>query len=161
MFDPKLLCLRDLPSITLDRRKELPQCQGVYFAITPESAVLYIGKARNIFKRWMQHHRLIDLKQTEGVLLAWLEIEGDTVTLDAVEAVCIEYFRPKLNGTETSPNSLGKKTFRICLPIELSNRLDELAKEEYRTPSAQLEWILKAAIQEYEAAEYTPDWDTD
>ena len=46
MFDPTTITLATLPSVAFERRRELPRCQGIYFAIIPDGTVLYIGKAQ-------------------------------------------------------------------------------------------------------------------
>lgn len=151
MFDPTQIDLTALPSVMMDRRCELPQCPGVYFAVAADGAVLYIGKARNIFNRWLGHHRLIDLKRADGVFISWLEIDGD---LDEIEHSCIEHFRPVLNGSDVSPNTRGKKTFSLRISDELMSRLADIAEIEYRTLSAQAEHFLKQAIEGYVPEEW-------
>jgi hypothetical protein len=138
-----------LPRVALEARCQLPKCQGIYFAVVA-GEVVYIGKAKNLNNRWLGHHRLIDLKQYDDVVLSWLQVDGDTLLLNAVESACIERFRPAMNGTEVSANSKGNKSFSVTLPQELSDRLDAIAKREWRTASKQLEAMLWKAIREYD-----------
>jgi hypothetical protein len=99
MFEPADLTVADLPSVSLERRCELPSCQGIYFVTASDGAVLYIGKSNNIFARWRGHHRLADLSSWEHVSISWLQFSGDAALLSEIERACIEYFSPLLNGS--------------------------------------------------------------
>src|SRR6266496_2962200 len=98
MFDPAQIELSDLPSVFFEARRNLPECQGIYFAVATDDTVLYIGKAKNINRRWLGHHRKSDVAEWEDVSIFWLQIDENTGLLDEIEQACIEYFNPILNG---------------------------------------------------------------
>lgn len=146
MFDPTLIDLAALPSVALTQRRALPQCSGIYFAVTPLCDVLYIGRAGNLFSRWTSHHRMTDLTKIGNVSIAWLELNAH---LGAAERACIEHFRPTLNGSLVGPNGSGKKTYAFKLSDSLIAQLAEIAEDEGRTLSGQMEWFLRRAIDAY------------
>lgn len=89
--------LLELPHVPLQRRRELPNQPRIYFALSKENEVLYIGKTQNIKQRWMQGHDRYPLFEYIGdVRLAWL-IVGDAGLLTEIELACIRYFRPRFN----------------------------------------------------------------
>jgi hypothetical protein len=45
-----------LPSKPIDRLYELPKVAGVYY-ITAWWIVFYVGKSKNLHRRWISHHR--------------------------------------------------------------------------------------------------------
>lgn len=97
MITPQSLDLSTLPSVTLERRCELPQESGIYFAIDTENVVQYIGLSKNIQRRWLQHHRYDVLATIDGVRIAYLLV-SDVTLLPEIEAALIEWFQPILNG---------------------------------------------------------------
>lgn len=55
---PESINILNLPSLPLKSRKDLPNCQGIYFVISSQGIIQYIGYTKNLKKRWQQHHRL-------------------------------------------------------------------------------------------------------
>ncbi|WP_319419096.1 GIY-YIG nuclease family protein [Pleurocapsa sp. FMAR1] len=49
--------LDKLPSTKLLNKDQLPQKSGIYFAVDEKKRLLYVGKAQNLYKRWLNHHR--------------------------------------------------------------------------------------------------------
>jgi excinuclease UvrABC nuclease subunit len=91
--------LEGLPSIAFSERTNLPQCCAVYFALSEQGAVLYIGKSMHLRSRWRQkphHHREQQLIEMGCTRLLWLVCPKDSL-LD-VEREMIEHFAPPLNG---------------------------------------------------------------
>lgn len=89
--------LPSLPSLPLERRKELPDIAAVYFVLQGVS-VLYIGQARHLKVRWSIHHRLQEFQQLRGLRIAWLETPVGR--LRAVEKHQIDEWKPRLNGSQ-------------------------------------------------------------
>ena len=88
--------LKDLPSLSLDQRGELPETPGVYLAIDGEGNVQYIGQAENLRTRWAYHHRRIELEvNSSDVRIAWVSV--DKPFLKHIEQALIAYFKPCLN----------------------------------------------------------------
>jgi len=96
MIDPSTINFTTLPSLPLNQRSQLPTDSCIYFALSAEGKVLYIGKSDNLAKRWRQHHRCQQLEAMDGVRLAWLQVE-DKESLLSIEAAMIKHFQPSLN----------------------------------------------------------------
>ncbi len=87
-----------LPSILLEQRRGLPSCSGIYFAISADDEVLYIGRSVNLAQRWISHHRHPELEEIGQVRIAWLEINEPNL-LPAIEEALIDWFAPSLNSS--------------------------------------------------------------
>lgn len=101
-------CLQDfpetalsiLPSVSLDRLQNLPECSAIYFVFNIFNHVFYVGKAINLKKRWQGHHRyqqLAKIHKKTLIKIAW--IECDSNLLAELESFYIDYFAPVLNNT--------------------------------------------------------------
>ncbi|MHC5778947.1 GIY-YIG nuclease family protein [Nostoc sp.] len=65
----------ELPFVSFQERKILPASSGIYFAISSNDKILYIGRSTNLRNRWKSHHREVQLKsQSEDIRLAWLQV---------------------------------------------------------------------------------------
>jgi len=121
-----------LPQTPLERKGELPDMSGIYFAIV-DSEILYIGKSTDLQQRWQAHHRLKQLKSYGNVILAWcLLADLEEYDLDQLEAACIEYFKPLLNGMAMPPEfvKVGVKDKLIRnIPNEVVEELERRAKD--------------------------------
>lgn len=86
-----------LPSLPLGSYRKFPDKPVCYFAMC-EDKILYIGKARSLFKRWSHrsHHRHGELQQYTNVRIAWIEFSDPELLLE-IEEVLIRYFNPELN----------------------------------------------------------------
>lgn len=151
-FDPTVVTPAALPSVPLAERKSLPPCQGIYFVLAGDERVLYIGRAKNLRSRWAMHHRLKDVTANGASSIHWLAFDGSSELLDGIEKACIEYFAPALNGVivDRHETRAGKISRTVMLPTELVARLEQIADEEYRTYSQQLEVFLERALTLYE-----------
>lgn len=151
MFNPSELSLAALPSVALESRCDLPMCQGVYFAVAHDGTVLYIGKAINIRKRWMGHHRKADIERWGDVSIFWLQFDGSAELLHEIEQACVKHFDPLLNKPFLGkPKREGATKRTYMLSDELINRLTAIAITEGRTVTAQMERFLWEKIREYE-----------
>ena len=95
--------LLDLPSVKLSEKDRLPTTAGIYFAIGSNEQLWYVGKARNINKRWVNHHRYHQLEKVNKktpILLRWYECENDENILTQLENYFIETYHPALNQTK-------------------------------------------------------------
>lgn len=82
------------PCVDLKRKEMLPENSGIYFVVQ-ENNILYIGKATNIKKRWMGHHRysqLEKLNRKKPVKLYYYEAKEAFIT--ELEKLLIEKHRP-------------------------------------------------------------------
>ncbi|MCS6942350.1 MAG: GIY-YIG nuclease family protein [Geminocystis sp.] len=91
-----------LPRVELKQRDLLPPRPGIYYVVDGEKVVWYIGKAKNLKKRWQgkSHHRIYQLmtqKKKEFIIYYQLVGEGD---LDEWERKAIAKYNPTLNDGE-------------------------------------------------------------
>lgn len=79
---------------------ELPEIPAIYFVVSELTGLLYIGKANNLKKRWVSHHRYYQLKKYHEVRINWITFPNITPDeLTNLEREYIEYFMPVLNLT--------------------------------------------------------------
>ena len=57
--------LDNLPAVKLLAKEKLPDTAGIYFVVDNKDRLLYIGKAQNINKRWVNHHRYHQLEEID------------------------------------------------------------------------------------------------
>lgn len=95
MIKPESLDLLALPSMPLSERKSFPAIPCIYFAIDSLNNVQYIGKTKNLRKRWKYHHKPSRLEESESIQVAYLLTDIDL--LDRREIELIEMFNPPLN----------------------------------------------------------------
>lgn len=95
-----LVSLAKLPYIHTLNLKTLPHCTAIYFAIRSSGEILYIGKARDLYKRWQSHHRAAQLIAAD-IWLHWIVVAPATTDqgLAYLERWCIRRFAPRLNDT--------------------------------------------------------------
>lgn len=93
-----------LPSVAFtDRTKRLPDHPGLYFAISDEGEVLYIGMSKkSIRKRWKTWHSVASHVTKSGledrVRIAFI-LYRDTDRLKDDERAALQEFRPILNSS--------------------------------------------------------------
>lgn len=97
--------LSSLPYLSLADRRKLPSCPAVYFALSSQGRVLYVGRSANICERLRSHHRVPLLEALGGVKIAWLE-QSNSFALPRLEKTLIKHFNPPLNRI---PSSLKKE----------------------------------------------------
>lgn len=88
--------LGELPFIPFQARQTLPECSAVYFMLTADGEVEYIGGTVNLNKRFIRHHRRT---QFELLRIAW--IATSKAELRAIEKAAIQLFQPRLNSTKS------------------------------------------------------------
>lgn len=80
--------------------KQLPNCSSIYFAVDSNNIIQYIGQAKDLQKRWKNHHREFQLEkinQKYPVRLYWIMLNQDD--LNIAEKHFIEKYKPLLNST--------------------------------------------------------------
>ncbi|NJK27351.1 MAG: excinuclease ABC subunit C [Coleofasciculaceae cyanobacterium SM2_3_26] len=91
-----------LPKVALRAKQLLPEHSGIYYVLDAEdNTVWYIGKAKNICKRWQgkTHHRIYQLEAQRKRDFAIYYEEIPESRLDDVEKQRIEKYHPHLNST--------------------------------------------------------------
>lgn len=81
-----------LPSVLFIDKKHLPDCSGVYFVVDQSETVIYIGRAENIKKRWLNHHHF---DRCSDCRISW--IKATVKASMKVEKILVEKIRPRLN----------------------------------------------------------------
>lgn len=151
MIDVKSVNPMTLPSLPITMKKGLPVCPSIYFVLEGKE-VVYIGRSVNLNNRWRQHHRFCQLSQ--NAVIAWLEVSDESL-LETIEKALIDFFSPKLNGSDVSNE--GKSTQKVIvaayIPIELKDDAERLAKSQNRTLSNLVGMLLEKAVADYRESE--------
>lgn len=91
----------ELPKVSLQAKQLLPEYSGIYYVLDETNVVWYIGKAKNIHKRWQgkTHHRIYQLKaQRRKQFYIYYEPISRT-NLDNIEQQRIKKYQPHLNAS--------------------------------------------------------------
>ena len=93
--------ITNLNKTSLETKELLPKYTGVYYVVDENKLIWYIGKAKNINKRWRgkAHHRIFQLKQLKHkdfyIYYEWVNA-GE---LDRREKQQIDKYNPQLNSS--------------------------------------------------------------
>ncbi|RAM48152.1 MAG: hypothetical protein C6Y22_29380, partial [Hapalosiphonaceae cyanobacterium JJU2] len=101
-----------LPSLPLAWNSALPKCPAIYFAISENNRVLYIGASINLNSRWLNHNRFQELKNLACVRIAWFQCR-DISLLPSLESQSIRIYRPPLNIRRAKGDGSGCIYWRI------------------------------------------------
>ena len=74
--------IKSLPFKTIPDRYNLPKIGAVYFVLSANDSVEYIGKAKNLFNRWRRHECCMNLDSPKSCRVAWIEIESESERVD-------------------------------------------------------------------------------
>jgi DNA-binding XRE family transcriptional regulator len=100
-----LIDIEKLPSMAFTEMSHLPNERSVYFALTSDGTVLYVGQTESLSRRWLSHSKKEDLASVGCSKIAWMKSEGDIKTL---ESAFVKRFRPSLNkGEKQSKRQVG------------------------------------------------------
>lgn len=86
----------NLPSVSSSNINLLPEVTAVYFLVR-KRCVLYIGKAKNLRKRWQGHHKKDYAVRFGDTQISWALMPSCAHAL-AAERILIDEFMPQLNG---------------------------------------------------------------
>jgi len=143
----------DLPNLPLEERRALPDCAAIYFVLDNDDAVLYIGRAISLVRRWMAHHRAKQLLGIGSTRIAWLAV-SDIALLDDIERACIIHFEPSLNGDEIDGGSKlakdGETWITVRVPQDVKDWLDEWAIKKERSVSFLVRRLILRAHRNHE-----------
>jgi GIY-YIG catalytic domain len=101
MIDITSIVPTALPSVVFTARQTLPCCSCVYFALSAEGAVLYVGQSQNLRERWYSHHRTEELRMLGCVSIAWYVAPVEDGP--DLENALIQHYQPALNGWKDRP----------------------------------------------------------
>ncbi|WP_319423007.1 GIY-YIG nuclease family protein [Pleurocapsa sp. FMAR1] len=98
LADSKIL---NLPKVSLETKELLPEYSGIYYVVDEKQIVWYIGKAKNICKRWQgkAHHRIYQLKHLKHKYFNIYYEQINFSELDRREKQQIKKYNPHLNNS--------------------------------------------------------------
>lgn len=85
-------------SLAFAHRYDLPPIPALYFVLSEQRDVVYIGQTANLRDRWKSHHRARQMA-LGAYRIHWKEV-ADEDQRTALEKQAIAYFRPLWNRTE-------------------------------------------------------------
>ncbi|MBD0263253.1 MAG: GIY-YIG nuclease family protein [Tolypothrix sp. Co-bin9] len=91
----------NLEKVDLKNKHLLPEYSGIYYVLDENNIVWYIGKAKNLKKRWngKAHHRLYQLS-SQGRKKFYIYYKNlSEINLDEEEKKLIAQYRPHLNSS--------------------------------------------------------------
>ena len=91
----------NLNRTSLETKELLPEYTGVYYVVDEKNLVWYVGKAKNINKRWRgkAHHRIFQLKQLKHKNFYIHYERVNSAELDKREKQQIDKYNPQLNSS--------------------------------------------------------------
>lgn len=115
-----------LPSVPMAKLDTLPPKPGLYFVLSPENQLLYIGRSINLQQRWGSHHRKKQTTAAEGAVF-YLEVDAET-DMDVLEEELIQLLHPLWNQEPIpddcrSDGSRAKKQISVRIDPEVYDQL--------------------------------------
>ena len=95
MYTAESIDPMNLPSSLISEIRNLPESCGIYFAISAENQILYVGKASNLRRRWCGHHLSSYFISLGNIRIAWASVSQECI--DALEIDLIRRFTPRFN----------------------------------------------------------------
>lgn len=91
----------NLEKVDLKNKHLLPEYSGIYYVLDESNIVWYIGKAKNLKKRWngKAHHRLYQLSSQSRKKFYIYYKKLSFINLDEEEKKLIAQYRPHLNSS--------------------------------------------------------------
>ncbi|MEO1760854.1 MAG: helix-turn-helix domain-containing protein [Cyanobacteria bacterium J06629_18] len=152
----------DLPSVPLIEKDRLPQLAAIYFVISENGKILYIGRSINLASRWNNHHRYSELKEIRNVRIAWLGCSDESL-LPQIEEAMIKHFSPYLNRTslnQSKPKTKFKRS-KTKAKKPYADKLSQVVKQARGRNSlltfSKLLGVSLVTIQKWEAGDTVPD----
>lgn len=102
-IEPKNIQVSTLPGLVLSQKKFLPKISSIYFVISNSTEIIYIGKAKNLYRRWSDHHLYAKLKCQENITIAWLSVQNSDLLFE-IETAMIKHFQPVFNKRQKHKN---------------------------------------------------------
>lgn len=136
--------VRALPSVDFLGRWRLPDQPGLYFGVVDDERVAYVGSTlTSLRKRWIYHHRAIDLLASGRVSLHYLTTNPNDPIRDA-ELAAIDVFAPVLNVMSKRVRPVQRAPVETSGPLVLLS----IAAEDLGYSSERLRQLLKAGVVE-------------
>lgn len=84
--------------VSITNLQALPQVSGIYKVVDIHNNVLYVGQAKNIYRRWNKgHHKISEILSMCGTnaCIEWTELPE--WLLNRAENSAISFYKPPLN----------------------------------------------------------------
>jgi hypothetical protein len=133
-----------LPSLPLAWNRALPKCPAIYFAISENKQILYIGSTVNLNRRWFRHKRCRELGNVGNVQIAWFQV-SDISILIKLESQSIRYYQPSLNIRRCKGDGTGRIQIRTITK-----------KNGKQYQQAWYDWQLKSGEKTISKSTYIP-----
>ena len=98
------------PWVKLEDRAQLPEIRACYFVLHGDQ-VLYIGRTKDLKKRWVSHHILRNYKLPDSIKIAWYEAQPNW-SLEKMERSLIKDYKPTIN-VQSKPDNAIRLSFDI------------------------------------------------
>lgn len=103
-----------LSSVAFEDRQHLPAIPAVYFVMSAQRQIVYIGECADLLLRWQgKRHQRAAQMQGGGYRIHWRQAPADTAERKAAEREAITYFQPLWNRTEIPADELREVTLYI------------------------------------------------
>lgn len=128
-----------LPFLPIPLRNKLPDVRAIYFVVSHEQSIEYIGAAENLRTRWVSHGVGLELDRPRECRVHWLVISEED-RKNMLEAKLIIRFNPRINRKVSTPEALQQKIYvarlfrawRISKGISTSQAADMFRYDERR-----------------------------
>lgn len=108
MIDIEDMVLEQLPMVTPEDLKSLPDISAVYFVVGHGDIMLYVGQSIQLRSRWcFGHHLRQDFEAHGFQRLYWYPVEDKD--LAEVESLAIRRFKPLLNRSSARARMVPRK----------------------------------------------------
>jgi predicted transcriptional regulator/predicted GIY-YIG superfamily endonuclease len=128
-----------LPFLAIPQRDQIPSIGGIYFVISKNGDLLYIGQTVNLKIRWRRHECGINLESPRETKIAWLAVE-DFQERIKLEKALIRKFKPPLNWVSKAVEK--KKTL---MPGFMKKRQKQNKPTQSELEILSVIWELEAA----------------
>ena len=136
--------ITSLPSVLLENKDRLPDASAIYFVLSQQNKILYIGQSKALNKRWKHHQKLKDISKYESVKIAYLVFSIPDFLFE-IEQALIRHFDPPLN--LYNPFNQKSDEVRVVKSLRASDEVWEklgiLAKEKNMTRADYLHWRIE------------------
>lgn len=138
-----------------------PDAMGIYFVLSSDGTILYIGQSYSIRHRWSNHHKREAVRAVPEARLAWLLTDPET-DLIALERSLIEQIKPPMNGRVYHPGRIRGGTgsppgdfirFLVRINPDLITSLRKWAERNHRSVTAEIVYRLERSVRADERKE--------
>lgn len=120
-----------VPFVGFAKRSDLPKLSGVY-CLVEDGEILYVGKTRDLRKRWQSHHKSAVIKNASQAKIFYILAEESI--LSQIEVALIKYFAPPLNKTPGGDGRNAKadapRRVQLRIPVQYLEVFDSYSADQ-------------------------------